>query len=91
VPLGRWARDCARQKEEVGMNQHQQAFFIPFGLWMLLGVILIVRVFIITIKATKVTNPTSQAKEIQKRFTTVGFILMGTLPVAYGVYYLLRG
>ena len=68
------------------MNQHQQAFFIPFGVWMLLGVGLIARVFIITLKSAQAGDQMTRAKEVQKRFTAVGLILMGTLPIAYGVY-----
>ena len=58
---------------------------------MLLGVVLIVRVFIITLKAGQSGDSITRAKEVQKRFTTVGLILMGTLPVAYAGYYLLGG
>ncbi len=68
---------------------HQQAFFIPFGLWMLLGVVLIERVFRITLKGGQSGDATTRAEEVQQRFTTIGLILLGTLPIAYGVYYLL--
>lgn len=73
------------------MNHHAQAFFIPFGLWTLLGWVLTARVFVTTLRAKTDGDPATQAATVQRQFVRVGLILLATLPVAFGTYYLLRG
>ena len=72
------------------MSHHLQAFLIPFGLWTLLGWVLIARVFVTTLRAKSGNDPKTQAREVQKRFTRVGLVLMATLPIAFAAYYFLR-
>ncbi len=73
------------------MVSHQMAFFLPFGLWILLGWILTARVFVTTLRAKTEGDPATRAATVQRQFVRVGLILLATLPVAFGAYYLLRG
>ena len=70
------------------MQHHNgHAFLLACCLYDLLGLVLIVRVFVIGIRMPSTSDTTARQKEVQKQFKIVGLIMLAALPVLFGIYY----
>ena len=82
------------EEGERKVHQSGQTFLIAYGSWILLGMVLVARVFYSIVKKTQVSgigDMAARKREVQKKFQTVGLIWIAALPLVFGAYYFLRG
>ncbi|MBV9849625.1 MAG: hypothetical protein JO250_08045 [Armatimonadetes bacterium] len=69
------------------MHHHGHDFLLAMAVYLLLGVVLVVRAFITSSRMARSSDMVAQQREVQRQFRIVAVIMLSALAVLLGVYY----